>query len=87
MSYDFASSELVEYQSAGKIKTKVINEALGGKLYKKHTNNIALKVSVLGVFLLHIFLHSPYLVRIPENTNQKNSKYGQFSRRARSRTS
>ena len=35
MSYDFASSELVEYQSAGKIKTKVINEALGGKLYQK----------------------------------------------------
>ena len=41
-----------------------------------------------GVFLVRIFPHSdsirgdtsPYSVRIRENTDQKNSKYGYFSR-------
>ena len=55
----------------------------------------AWKVSVFGVFLVRIFPHldwirraeygeilriSPYLVRIPENTDHKNSEIGHFSR-------
>ena len=30
---------------------------------------------------LHIFPHSAYSVRMRENTDQKNSKYGPFSQR------
>ena len=47
------------------------------------------KVSVRGVILVHIFLHSdrieirsisPYSVRMRENADQNNSECGQFSR-------
>ena len=45
----------------------------------------ACEVSLVGVFLVHIFSHSdwirsisPYSVRIRENTDQKHSKYGHF---------
>ena len=53
---------------------------------------IAEKVSVFGVILVRIFPHSdwirrdmeylsPYSVRMRENADQNNSKYGHFSRR------
>ena len=53
--------------------------------------NIAWKVSVFGVILVHIFSHSdwirrdtleisPYLVRMRENTDQNNSYYKHFLR-------
>ena len=37
------------------------------------------KVSVFGVFLVHIFPNSDW-IRIRTNTDQKNSEYGHFSR-------
>ena len=48
------------------------------------------KVSILGIFPVHIFLHlgwiqreiqtiSSYLAQLQENTGQKNSEYRQFS--------
>ena len=50
----------------------------------------AWKMSVFGVFLVHIFPHSdwirgdqsisPYSARMRENINQKNSEYRHFSR-------
>ena len=49
------------------------------------TYGTAWKLSAFGVFLVGIFLLSdiircisPYSVRFGENTNQKNSEYGQF---------
>ena len=49
-------------------------------------NSTALKVSVLGVFLVCIFPHfricrvTPYLVQMPENTYQKKPKYAHFKK-------
>ena len=43
----------------------------------------AWKVFVFGVFLVHIFLHLDWKrdsVRMGENTDQKNSEFGHFSR-------
>ena len=40
--------------------------------------NTAWKVSVFGVFSVRIF---PHLVRMQENTDQKNSEYRHFSRK------
>ena len=60
--------------------------------YESKVDNIfALKVSVFGVILVHIFPHSKWIrmrerirecesVRMRENTNQNNSKYGNFLR-------
>ena len=49
--------------------------------------NTAWKVSVFGVILVRIFPHllriSPYSVRMWENTDQNNSKYGHFLRSER----
>ena len=40
----------------------------------------AKKVSVFGVFVVRIFPHSNWMRRGTEYADQKNSKYGQFSR-------
>ena len=56
-------------------------------LKKKLKMNTMWKVSVFRVFLVRIFPHSDwirreteYSVQMRENTNQKNSEYGHFSR-------
>ena len=52
----------------------------------KSETTTAWKVSVFGVFLVRIFRHSrissisPFSVPMRENTDQKNSEYGHFSR-------
>ena len=53
----------------------------------KLVRSTAWKVPEFGVFLVRIFPHSvwilrifPYSVQMPENTDQKNSEHGHFSR-------
>ena len=48
-------------------------------MVNQHKTVTARKVSVFGVFLVRIFLHS-YSVRMRENANQNNSEYGHFLR-------
>ena len=51
----------------------------------KAVNYTVWKLSVFGVFLVRIFPHSDWMLRYSvnmwENTDQRNSKYGQFSHR------
>ena len=75
------SREMTIYKENSQVKVRILTFI--SKL------NITSKVSVFGVFLVHIFPHldwilrdtsiSPYSVQMRENTDQKNSKYRHFS--------
>ena len=67
------------------LNLNVFNLIIGVNKSRTLTNT-AWKVSVFGVILVGIFPYSdwiqrytPYSVGMPENTNQKNPKYGLFS--------